>query len=52
MSAHVVPRDDLAEHELTADCPCGPDIDTSDDGDLWVHHSIDGREADERASSD
>lgn len=55
--AHVVPVDDLIEHEteMTSDhlldrrCPCGPTPEAvkRDDGSVgWVirHHSLDGRE--------
>ncbi len=37
------------EHELNADCVCGPRVEpvTQDDGSIdwvYVHHSLDGRE--------
>lgn len=46
---HVVPRNDLIDHELTGACPCGPQDQSviRDDGSvgwLTVHHSLDGRE--------
>jgi hypothetical protein len=49
---HVTPIDDLIEHEISEDCPCGPwpDAVRRDDGSVgWVlvHHSLDGREAHE-----
>ena len=49
---HVHPIDDLIDHELTDDCPCGPTMQPveHDDGSVacvLVHHSLDGREADE-----
>ena len=37
---HVVPDDDLREHELTKDCWCHP----YDDDLIWVHNSMDRRE--------
>lgn len=37
---HVVPVNDLREHEDTPDCWCRPDY---DDG-VYVHHSMDRRE--------
>lgn len=51
---HVMPVNDLIEHTDSDDCVCGP---TSDpvkrlDGSVgWVvvHHSLDNREANERA---
>lgn len=50
---HVTPVNDLIEHEISEDCPCGPSPDAvrRDDGSVgWVlllHHSLDGREAHE-----
>lgn len=47
---HVVPRDDLVEHQADQDCACGPRCEPvqRDDGStgwLYVHHSLDGRES-------
>ena len=49
---HVVPLDDLTDHPLTEDCVCGPLTEPvpGEDGSIgWlhVHHSLDGREANE-----
>jgi hypothetical protein len=46
---HVLPLDDLLEHELDEDCFCGPDflpVDQDDGSIHWLyqHHSADGRE--------
>ena len=43
---HVYPEGDLREHRMSKDCWCKP---TKDDEDwrVWVHHSMDGREAHE-----
>lgn len=48
---HVVPVNDLIEHDTTGeqDCVCGPDVEPveRDDGSVaWLisHHSLDGRE--------
>ena len=40
---HVVPLNDLREHEASRDCWCNP---TEDEGwpGVWVHHSMDRRE--------
>lgn len=38
---HVVPLNDLREHDLNGSCWCKP---THDEG-VWVHHAMDGREA-------
>ena len=42
---HVVPIDDLVDHELTPSCVCDPDLlDVDGGGIVWSHHSLDGRE--------
>ena len=51
---HVVPQNDLIEHEVTEDCPCGPEARPQERHDgsvawLIVHSSLDGREAREVA---
>lgn len=38
---HVIPLDDLRQHEATMNCWCQPD----DDGLIVQHHAADGREA-------
>lgn len=60
--AHVMPRGDLVGHDADEGCVCGPTLDTvrpegtvpcgcgCSDGTadvVWVHHSLDGREASE-----
>ncbi|MCA3152070.1 MAG: hypothetical protein ING77_12920 [Rhodocyclaceae bacterium] len=40
---HVVPLDDLREHELDGACWCKPVEDVEHPG-LWTHHALDGRE--------
>ena len=50
---HVVPQNDLREHDATRHCWCRPTEDDETPG-LFVHHSMDGREAfetDERQAS-
>lgn len=37
---HVVPVNDLREHEDSPDCWCRPDYDES----VYIHHSMDRRE--------
>lgn len=46
---HVIPRDDLLEHDNDSDegCPCGPLVRFVDGGKVIRHHSLDGREKDE-----
>jgi hypothetical protein len=38
---HIVPLNDLRKHQENGSCFCKP---TLDDG-VWLHHSMDGREA-------
>jgi hypothetical protein len=45
---HVVPVNDLVEHEDSEDCVCGPDVEfVEPHGWLVSHHSLDGREESE-----
>jgi hypothetical protein len=50
---HVYPASDLIDHDCDGgDCPCGPTVEPvpRTDGSMgWltIHHSLDGREADE-----
>jgi hypothetical protein len=37
---HVVPIDDLRQHDVRYDCWCKP----TDDGEVFIHNSLDGRE--------
>ena len=41
---HVVPLDDLIDHEPSEECVCGPAVEPTDDGFVLVHYSLDGRE--------
>jgi hypothetical protein len=45
VSIHVLPRNDLIEHERPGDdCVCGPDVKFAEDGIVViVHHALDGR---------
>lgn len=51
---HIMPRGDLIEHDAADECVCGPSVEGRPDEEgsyrwLVVHHSLDGREADERS---
>lgn len=54
---HVIPINDLIDHDTDSeDCVCGPEVEPveREDGSfayLIVHHSLDGRESRETASS-
>jgi hypothetical protein len=37
---HVVPLNDIREHEDSSDCWCKPNLDEG----VWIHNSMDGRE--------
>lgn len=50
---HVMPVDDIVEHEISDECVCGPEIEfvgyektTGETGNGWlvVHGALDGRE--------
>lgn len=42
---HVVPMNDLRDHEPSKSCWCRPTLlDEETDGDVYIHHSMDGRE--------
>jgi hypothetical protein len=43
-AVHVVPVNDLREHTASAECWCKPSEEDEWPG-VWVHHSMDGREA-------
>lgn len=45
-SVHVVPNNDLKEHDLTALCSCRPSLEELDHK-LIVHHAFDWREYNE-----
>jgi hypothetical protein len=50
--AHVVPVDDVLDHEISDNCICGPESTPvkQEDGSMgWVmtHHALDGRESGE-----
>jgi hypothetical protein len=41
-TCHVIPTGDRRKHVRNASCWCGPE--EEDDGDLFVHHALDGRD--------
>jgi hypothetical protein len=45
MEYHVTPVDDLVDHEENEDCVCGPDAELVPGSVVYVHHSLDNREA-------
>jgi len=42
---HVVPINDLRDHQINGKCWCKPRLDDQGDEPIWVHNSMDGREA-------
>lgn len=42
---HVVPVNDLREHQHNGSCWCKPRHDDDSLGNVWIHNSMDGREA-------
>ena len=52
---HVIPIDDLIEHEQNndGDCPCGPEVQPAEREDssigwLYLHNALDGRDLEEQ----
>jgi len=43
-TVHVLPVNDLIEHETDDDCVCGPDVEFVSGGKVVSHHALDGRE--------
>lgn len=41
---HIVPENDLREHEIDKRCWCKPTVDDTGDSMVVVHNSLDGRE--------
>lgn len=41
---HVVPLNDLREHDSHGDCWCNPTCNDEGIYPLWIHNSMDGRE--------
>lgn len=55
MELHVVPLDDVVDHDLDQDCVCGVTMEpvVRHDGSMrWllIHHALDGREQHEQQS--
>ena len=45
MITHILPVNDLEEHEELSTCKCRPEVEILENGDLMVvHNSFDGRE--------
>lgn len=48
---HVIPVNDLIDHDTSSlsgdDCVCVPTTEFVDGGQVVIHHSLDGREANE-----
>lgn len=44
---HVIPLGDLREHQASQSCWCHPDLDDEGglEGNIWLHHALDGRES-------
>lgn len=48
---HVLPINDIQEHEEDSTCKCNPTAEVLENGDIMlVHNSFDGREAREQSS--
>lgn len=43
---HLLPMNDLKEHQEQSTCECEPEVEMQENGDMLViHNSFDGREA-------
>lgn len=42
---HIIPLNDLREHEANGSCWCKPTLDDEGSEPIWIHNSLDGREA-------
>jgi hypothetical protein len=42
---HIMPHNDMREHDPHMQCWCHPRLEWEDDTELAVHNSMDGREA-------
>lgn len=43
-SWHIVPRNDIREHEISRSCWCNPIMRDDEHDPIWLHNSLDGRE--------
>lgn len=41
---HITPMDDYRPHDYTSKCWCRP-VEDAEEPDMWMHNSLDGREA-------
>lgn len=49
MNHHIIPLNDLKEHEEKSTCECNPKVEIVDGSQVIIHNSYDGREAVEMA---
>lgn len=47
MAIHIIPVNDLKEHEELSTCNCQPTLIMENEEMIFVHNSYDGRELDE-----
>lgn len=40
---HVMPTDDLVDHESSESCACGPRAEKIEGGTMYVHQRLDGK---------
>lgn len=43
-SWHIVPKDDIREHDISSLCWCNPIMKDDEHDPIWLHNSLDGRE--------
>lgn len=43
--AHIIPQNDIKDHEFSRECWCHPEDDLLAHGEEWMHNSADDRES-------
>ena len=51
MAIHVLPINDLIEHEETSTCPCRPKVEMENGEMIVIHNAMDNREIVEQAEA-
>lgn len=52
MTYHVIPINDIVDHDETTTCSCMPEIEYTEGGMIIIHNAYDGREYRERLLED
>lgn len=52
MAIHIIPINDLKEHEETTTCECCPNVEFENGEMIIIHNSFDNREINEQENED